>query len=97
MPGSASRAPRRCADARAGRRGHRQDAGEDICAYLRLIANDGDDPAFLRAVTTPRRGLGQTTLAQIAAARQQSLFAAVFAAGETIPARPREAPKAMLG
>ena len=31
---------------------------KDIVAYLRLIANDDDDPAFLRAVTTPRRGVG---------------------------------------
>ena len=55
---------------------------KDLIAYLRLIANDDDDPAFLRAVTTPRRGIGETTLAklgQVAAARQESLFAAVFA------------------
>src|SRR5690606_14644741 len=29
---------------------------KDIIAYLRLIANQDDDPAFIRAVTTPRRG-----------------------------------------
>ena len=29
---------------------------KDLCAYLRLIANADDDPAFIRAVTTPRRG-----------------------------------------
>lgn len=28
----------------------------DVLAYLRLIVNDDDDPAFIRAVTTPRRG-----------------------------------------
>ncbi|MCM3373391.1 ATP-dependent DNA helicase Rep, partial [Bacillus velezensis] len=27
---------------------------KDLCAYLRLIANADDDPAFIRAVTTPR-------------------------------------------
>ena len=27
---------------------------KDIVAYLRLIANDDDDPAFVRAVTTPQ-------------------------------------------
>ncbi|MCP1574818.1 superfamily I DNA/RNA helicase [Herbaspirillum rubrisubalbicans] len=32
---------------------------KDIIAYLRLIANQDDDPAFIRAVTTPRRGVGQ--------------------------------------
>jgi ATP-dependent DNA helicase Rep len=44
--------------------------------------NDDDDPAFIRAVTTPKRGIGQTTLkklSEIASARQQSLFAAVYA------------------
>ncbi len=54
---------------------------KDIVAYLRLIANDDDDPSFIRAVTTPRRGVGQTTLAklsEIAAAKHESLFAAVF-------------------
>ena len=35
---------------------------KDIVAYLRLIANDDDDPAFIRAVTTPKRGVGATTL-----------------------------------
>ncbi|MEP7181514.1 MAG: UvrD-helicase domain-containing protein [Betaproteobacteria bacterium] len=68
---------------------------KDIVAYLRLIANDDDDPAFIRAVTTPKRGIGATTLERLGAiggARHQSLFAAVFAddAATTIPARQRE-------
>jgi ATP-dependent DNA helicase Rep len=53
----------------------------DVLAYLRLIANDSDDPAFIRAATTPRRGIGQATLqalGQFAAERQVSLFEAVF-------------------
>jgi len=68
---------------------------KDIVAYLRLIANDDDDPAFIRAITTPRRGIGATTLRKlgaIAGAGHESLFAAVFA-GETaaaVPARQRE-------
>ena len=33
-------------------------------AYLRLLVNDDDDPAFLRAVTTPKRGIGHQTLAE---------------------------------
>src|SRR4029453_3683691 len=55
---------------------------KDLVAYLRLIANDDDDPAFIRAVTTPKRGVGATTLERlsaIAGARHESLFAAVFA------------------
>ena len=35
---------------------------KDVTAYLRLLANNDDDPAFIRAVTTPRRGVGGTTL-----------------------------------
>ena len=68
---------------------------KDIVAYLRLIANDDDDPAFIRAVTTPKRGVGATTLERLGAiggARHESLFAAVFAdeARAAIPARQRE-------
>lgn len=52
----------------------------DILAYIRLIANHDDDPAFIRAVTTPRRGIGQTTLTQlgeIAVTQQVSMFEAI--------------------
>ena len=34
---------------------------KDITCYLRLLANQDDDPAFIRAVTTPRRGIGGAT------------------------------------
>ncbi|MDY3331291.1 MAG: UvrD-helicase domain-containing protein [Pelistega sp.] len=53
----------------------------DILAYMRLIANDDDDPAFIRAVTTPRRGVGQTTLTHLgefAVSKKCSLFCAIF-------------------
>jgi ATP-dependent DNA helicase Rep len=39
---------------------------KDLVAYLRLIANAEDAPAFLRAVAVPKRGVGQTTLAKLA-------------------------------
>ena len=58
----------------------------DILAYLRLIANDADDPSFIRAVTTPRRGIGQATLqalGEFASAQQLSLFDAIFMIGHT--------------
>ena len=38
---------------------------KDLIAYLRLIANPNDDEAFLRAVSVPRRGLGETSLATL--------------------------------
>jgi len=57
---------------------------KDIISYLRLIANADDDPAFIRAVTTPRRGIGQATLevlGSFAGQWQCSLFEAVFKGG----------------
>ena len=38
---------------------------KDLCAWLRLLVNQDDDPAFLRAVTTPKRGIGHQTLASL--------------------------------
>jgi ATP-dependent DNA helicase Rep len=57
---------------------------KDITCYLRLLANPEDDPAFIRAVTTPKRGIGGTTLEALGRAagrRQQSLFSSIFAPG----------------
>ena len=57
---------------------------KDIVSYLRLIANGDDDPAFIRAVTTPRRGIGQATLealGEFSGQWQCSLFDAVFKGG----------------
>ena len=34
----------------------------DLLAYLRLIANPADDEAFRRAVSVPRRGIGESSL-----------------------------------
>jgi ATP-dependent DNA helicase Rep len=57
---------------------------KDIISYLRLLANEDDDPAFIRAVTTPKRGVGQSTLEVLGAFAGQwqcSLFEAVFKGG----------------
>lgn len=67
----------------------------DLMAYLRLLANDDDDPAFIRAITTPKRGVGTTTLTALgeySGGRHLSMFAAMFEAGlETrLAARQRE-------
>ena len=54
----------------------------DLVAWLRLLVNNDDDPAFLRAVATPKRGIGHQTLAalgEFAASRKVSLFDALFA------------------
>ena len=65
----------------------------DILAYLRLLANDEDDPAFIRAATTPKRGIGQATLqtlGQYAASRELSLLAAVPETGLESLLAPRQ-------
>ena len=57
---------------------------KDLTAYLRLIANQDDDPAFIRAATTPRRGIGAGTLEKLgdhAGKRHVSLFEAAFEEG----------------
>ncbi len=57
---------------------------KDIIAYLRLLSNPDDDPAFIRAVTTPRRGIGTQTLEALgkyAGSRHLGLHAAAFEAG----------------
>ncbi len=53
----------------------------DLCAWLRLLVNQDDDPAFLRAVATPKRGIGHQTLASLgefASNWRVSLFEALF-------------------
>ncbi|HEX5485503.1 MAG TPA: UvrD-helicase domain-containing protein [Limnobacter sp.] len=57
---------------------------KDVMAYLRLLVNADDDPAFIRALTTPKRGIGQKTLealGEYAGERGISLFEAVFETG----------------
>ena len=57
---------------------------KDLTSYLRLLANPDDDPAFIRAVTTPKRGVGGSTLEALgtyAGKRHISLFAAAFEEG----------------
>ena len=54
---------------------------KDLCAWFRLWINNDDDPAFLRAISSPKRGIGHTTLAalgQFATQHKQSMFGALF-------------------
>ena len=55
---------------------------KDLCGWLRLLVNQDDDPAFLRAVTTPKRGIGHQTIAglsQFAGKWKCSMYEALFA------------------
>jgi len=65
---------------------------KDLCCWLRLLVNNNDDPAFMRAVTTPKRGIGHTTLAALgnfASQYRLSLFEALFSnsLGSVLPAK----------
>lgn len=65
---------------------------KDLCAWFRLWVNNDDDPAFLRAVTTPKRGIGHTTLQTLgvfATKYKLSLFEALFSSSlqSALPAR----------
>ncbi len=54
---------------------------KDLCSWLRLLSNNDDDPAFIRAVSTPKRGVGHATLATLgsfASSYKVSLFEALF-------------------
>ncbi|MCU0924463.1 MAG: UvrD-helicase domain-containing protein [Hydrogenophaga sp.] len=64
----------------------------DLCAWLRLLVNNNDDPAFLRSATVPKRGIGHTTLQALgsfATRYKLSLFEALFShsLGTALPAR----------
>jgi DNA helicase II / ATP-dependent DNA helicase PcrA len=64
---------------------------KDLLAYLRLVANPSDDEAFLRAVSVPRRGLGETSLGvlgQAAAGWGKPLLAAARGADMVPDLRP---------
>ena len=54
---------------------------KDVMAYLQLLVNPDNDTAFLRAVNTPKRGLGPGTiekLASFAHPRKMSLFESCY-------------------
>ena len=54
---------------------------KDLCAWFRLWVNNDDDPAFMRAIATPKRGIGHQTLQQLgsfASSYKVSLFEGLF-------------------
>jgi len=66
---------------------------KDIISYLRLLTNEDDDPAFIRAATTPKRGIGAATLQVLgtyAGERHISLFHAAFEEGFAQRVQPRQ-------
>ena len=70
----------------------------DLLAWLRLAANPADDEAFRRAITAPRRGIGEATVELLAATAREcalSLLDTARRAGELDGVRP--ATRAALG
>ena len=73
---------------------------KDFLSYLRLLVNPDDDPAFLRAVNTPRRGIGSGTLERLGAfakERNSSLFAALWEDALELPDKARTALRSFAG
>lgn len=67
---------------------------KDLLAYLRLVVNPGDDLAFRRAIQTPARGIGPTTLArldEVARREGRSLLAVAADPPADVRGRPRQA------
>ncbi|NMM09485.1 MAG: UvrD-helicase domain-containing protein [Polaromonas sp.] len=65
---------------------------KDLCCWMRLLVNNDDDLAFRRAVTTPKRGIGHTTLQALNTFSERyklSLFEALFSnsLGSVLPAK----------
>ncbi len=53
----------------------------DLMSYLKLVANPADDEAFRRAISVPRRGLGDATIELLAAAAAGARISLLQAAG----------------
>ncbi len=66
---------------------------KDIIAYLRSIVNPADDVSLRRIINTPRRAIGDATIAELvstAEAQGISLFAAMLEPPESLASRARK-------
>ena len=65
---------------------------KDLCSWMVLMINNDNNQAFIRSVTTPKRGIGHTTLAALGSFADQyklSLFESLFSnsLGSVLPAK----------
>ncbi|MCI5771517.1 MAG: DNA helicase PcrA [Clostridiales bacterium] len=66
---------------------------KDALAYLRLMVNPSDDVSLLRIINTPRRSIGDSTVAQLqeyARENDMPLYSAVMAPPAALSSRPRK-------
>jgi DNA helicase II / ATP-dependent DNA helicase PcrA len=71
----------------------------DLLAYLRLIANPGDEVSLRRVLNTPRRGIGDRAEEYVAALanRDKTSFAAALARPDDVPGLPARSARAIEG
>jgi DNA helicase II / ATP-dependent DNA helicase PcrA len=71
----------------------------DLLAYLRLIANAGDEVSLRRVLNTPRRGIGDRAEEYVAALanRDRIGFAAALARPDDVPGLPARSARAIEG
>jgi DNA helicase II / ATP-dependent DNA helicase PcrA len=71
----------------------------DLLAYLRLIANPGDEVSLRRVLNTPRRGIGDRAEEYVAALanRDKISFAAALARPDDVPGLPARSARAIEG
>ena len=65
---------------------------KDLCSWMVLISNNDNNAAFIRAIKTPKRGIGHTTLGALATfgdTYKLSLFESLFSnsLGSVLPAK----------
>jgi DNA helicase-2/ATP-dependent DNA helicase PcrA len=72
---------------------------KDVLAYLRLIVNPQDRPAFLRVVNVPVRGIGKTSLKRLVAWSEEKRLTLLEAGARAAqcPQLPRRAVQALTG
>lgn len=58
---------------------------KDIVAYLRLIANESDNQAFLRCINTPPRGIGAQSVESVRALAESKSISLMAATRELAP------------
>ncbi len=67
---------------------------KDIVAYLRVIVNPSDDASLRRIINTPKRAIGDSTIAELvkhATIEEMPLFSALVDVPESLTTRPRKA------